>query len=78
MVRRACDEAGRSVTLAEIAVDLRRLTPELAADALRVALETLARDDADEPDGAVRLEDWTPLRDSIVWRFNDLFWKRLG
>jgi hypothetical protein len=78
MVRRACDEAGRSVTLAEIAVDLRRLTPELASDALRGALETLARDDAGEPDDAVRLEDWTPLRDSIVWRFNDLFWKRLG
>src|SRR5689334_13594074 len=53
IVRRACDENGRSITLAEIAVDLRRLTAETAPEALRGAFTSLAHDDAGETDGDV-------------------------
>jgi hypothetical protein len=76
-VRRATDAAGRRAALAEVAVDLRRAGAETLAGDLRAALGALAGDDA-PGDGRVALEEFGPLRASLIWRFNDLFWKRLG
>ena len=73
-LRRAADVDGRPLTLAEIAVDLRR--PADAPAGLRRALRFLGPD-ADGADDRLWLEAFGPLRDSIIWRFNDLFWKRL-
>jgi hypothetical protein len=77
MLRRATDGDGRPMTLAEIAVDLRQTTAADAHDALRAALVALGVETPDE-DGRLSLEGFQPLRDSIIWRFNRLFWQRLA
>src|SRR5262249_62054572 len=76
-VRRAVDRAGAALPLAEIAVDLRRLDPAGLSTALDRALETLDAEPA-ASDGRVWLEDWRPVRESAIWRFNDLFWQRVA
>src|SRR4030095_7222979 len=73
-LRRAADADGQPLTLAEIAVDLRR--PADAPAGLRWALRCLGPD-GDDGDDRVWLEAFGPLRGSVIWRFNDLFWKRL-
>jgi hypothetical protein len=76
MVRRATDPQGRPSALAEIAVDLRQATAVDARSGLRRALGALGSEPAGED--ALLLEDWGPLRDSVIWRFNRLFWQRLA
>jgi hypothetical protein len=76
-VRRAVDRAGAALPLAEIAVDLRRLDPAGLTAALDRALQSLDAEITAE-DGRVWLEDWRPVRDSAIWRFNDLFWQRVA
>ena len=76
-LRRATDADGRPMALAEIAVDLRQVSPAEARDGLRRALSILSSERADD-DPNLCLEDWVPLRDSIIWRFNRLFWQRLA
>src|SRR5678816_610500 len=73
-LRRATDADGQPLTLAEIAVDLRR--PADAPAGLRRALRCLGPE-GDDGDDRTWLEAFGPLRGSIIWRFNDLFWKRL-
>ena len=73
-LRRATDADGQPLTLAEIAVDLRR--PADAPAGLRRALRSLGPE-GDDGDDRTWLEAFGPLRGSIIWRFNDLFWKRL-
>ena len=73
-LRRATDADGQPLTLAEIAVDLRR--PADAPAGLRRALRSLGPE-GDDGDDRAWLEAFGPLRGSIIWRFNDLFWKRL-
>jgi hypothetical protein len=73
-LRRATDADGQPLTLAEIAVDLRR--PADAAAGLRRALRFLGPE-GDDADDRIWLEAFGPLRGSVIWRFNDLFWKRL-
>ena len=76
-VRRATDGRGEPVALAELAVDLRRAEPERFRDHLVRALISMHPEAAD--DGArLWLEDFVPVRDSVIWRFNRLFWQRLG
>jgi hypothetical protein len=81
IVRRAADRSGGPLALAEVAVDLRRVDAVRLEDALARALGGVA--DAPEtgpegPEGAVVLEAWTPVRESIIWRFNRLFWQRVA
>src|SRR5262249_11405484 len=75
-LRRATDSRGEPVPLAEIAVDLRQAEPGGLRDAMARALTALAP----SPEGETRLllDDFGPLRDSIIWQFNRLFWQRLG
>jgi hypothetical protein len=76
-VRRAIDTAGTLLTLAEIAVDLRQADPARFREDLGRALGALGTDDGDDA-GRVWIEEWGPVRDSLIWQFNRLFWQRLG
>src|SRR5262245_9611511 len=75
-LRRATDSRGEPVPLAEIAVDLRQAESGGLRDAITRALAALAP----SPEGDVRilLDHFGPLRDSVIWQFNRLFWQRLG
>lgn len=59
---------------AEVAIDLRR--------AGGAPLDTLTKAALERHRGGVSdrivLEDWTPGRDSCIWRFNELYWQFLG
>jgi hypothetical protein len=61
--------------LTEIAVDLRQVKQETFREALAVALNGTGP--AAEPAPRVYLEDYTPMRSSIIWTFNNIFWKYL-
>jgi hypothetical protein len=76
-VRRATNSDGRPLALAEIAIDLRQAAPALMARELAGALQAFDPEVESAPDAGVHLEDFTPLRQSIVWRFNRLFWEWL-
>jgi hypothetical protein len=76
-VRRAADLAGAPLALAEVAIDLRRADPARLGADLDRALLAIAPEALGEGD-RVWLGDWRPVRESEIWRFNDLFWKRLA
>jgi hypothetical protein len=77
--RRAASASGEPMALAEIAVDLRRAQPTELRAALARALADVDPDAEPEPGpGRVYLEGFVPLRDSVIWRFNDLFWQRVA
>jgi hypothetical protein len=77
LVRRAADRSGGPLALAELAVDLRRVDTEALGPALTAALGEVGDAAESGPSGAVPLESWTPVRDSVIWRFNRLFWQRV-
>jgi len=60
----------------EIAVDLRRCAAQEAADFQAAMTAALAADGP--PDGRAWLEPWVAGRDSMVWRFNALYWQALA
>src|SRR5262245_60672404 len=62
--------------LADLAVDLRQIQPESMRSALQEALNG-AGPDASEGPRRVYLETFTPMRSSIIWTFNAVFWKYL-
>src|SRR5262245_58371604 len=70
LVRRAADRSGGPLALAELAVDLRRVDPTALREALARALGSASDPSEDAPAGATLLETWTPVRDSVIWRFN--------
>ena len=77
IVRRTIDSRGRTLPLAEIAVDLRQ------ADAARIEGELLHAvrslcPGAKNGDSHVRLGAFTPYRDCLMWAFNRLFWQHLA
>ena len=75
-VRRAAQGDGAPMALAEIAIDLRQAAGDAIRDDVAAALATIGSDAPE--DDRVFLDDWAPLRDSIIWKFNRLFWQRLG
>src|SRR6185503_7867494 len=91
IVRRAIDAQGRMLALAEIAIDLRqvdaeRLIPLLADAQLALRNRSVvwipgaaaapgAVPVAAGENGPVALDDFRPLRDSVIWEFNRLFWQ---
>ena len=76
-VRKTTDALGNVMPLAELAVDLRQTEPETLREALASALASL-EPSAIEQAGRLWLDDFVPIRDSLIWRFNRLFWQRLG
>ena len=79
-VRRAADPRGAGPPLAEIALDLRRVEPAALREALEAALRGLSAEPGLEPageSGRVYLDAWAPLRESLIWRFNRLFWQHV-
>ncbi|MBI4635971.1 MAG: hypothetical protein HY727_06430 [Candidatus Rokubacteria bacterium] len=76
IVRRATDREGAPLGLSEIAIDVRQAEPgRLRAD-LAGALAAIGAEPPPER-GRVFLEGFGPLRTSVIWRFNRLFWQRL-
>ncbi|PWU20760.1 MAG: hypothetical protein C5B48_12090 [Candidatus Rokuibacteriota bacterium] len=76
-VRRASDKHGEPVGLAELAVDLRQAEPERFRDDLALALSAMTSEGAHDGD-RVFIDDFAPVRQSVIWEFNRLFWQRLG
>lgn len=76
-VRKTTDAGGSPMPLAELAVDLRQAEPERFREALARALAAIDSD-AVEDGERLWLDDFGPIRDSLIWRFNRLFWQRLG
>ena len=70
-VRAVLDES--STVRMEMAVDLRRVSQHDVATLTKAALEHHRGGLSDR----TYLEDWTPGRDSCIWRFNELFWQFL-
>src|SRR3954466_2665064 len=72
IVRRTTDAAGKSLALAEVAIDLR----QCQATTLLPQLEEAARQvnpNATYDDGRFYLTEYRPFRDCIIWDFNRLF-----
>jgi hypothetical protein len=62
--------------LADIAVDLRQMQPETLRRSLSEALNGAGPDSLETP-RRVYIEPFTPMRSSIIWTFNSVFWKYL-
>jgi hypothetical protein len=78
IVRRAIDTGGRLLPLAEIAIDLRQIEAERLTTLLAEAQKALRRRPAPAGDGPpLALDEFRPIRDSVIWPFNRLFWQRL-
>src|SRR2546427_1686974 len=60
----------------EIGVDLRQLDPKTLKGELVNALQDLT-DGSRGPQKRAYIESFTPVRSSLIWRFNDLFWQHL-
>jgi hypothetical protein len=84
IARRATDARGESLALAEIAIDLRQADPARLREALSEALSSVGPElplrgrDPSKPAGRTYLEAFAPVRESIIWRFNRLFWQRVA
>jgi hypothetical protein len=75
MVRRTTTANGRPGPLAEIAVDLRQADPAGLHQQLAHALQTVR---AGTEDDKLCLDEFMPWRQSIIWKFNWLFWQWLS
>jgi hypothetical protein len=62
--------------LADIAVDLRQIQPDTLRSSLSQALNGAGPDALESP-RRLYLEPFTPMRSSIIWTFNAVFWKYL-
>ena len=76
IVRRAVDRNGTILPLTEISIDLRQIDPAQIDAQLAVAAEHLQAGPVDSP-GRFYLDTFTPWRDSLIWPFNRLFWRKL-
>ncbi|HEV8674014.1 MAG TPA: class I SAM-dependent methyltransferase [Methylomirabilota bacterium] len=77
VVARASVGGGPGPAVREMAVDLRQAADTESLEALaRAALRQLA---PEAPPGPARLylEEFAPLRASIIWRFNALYWREI-
>jgi hypothetical protein len=82
IVRRAFDAAGRLLPLAEIAIDLRQMDAErlttLLADAQRELRRRPTPPRENVENAPLILGEYGPLRDSVIWQFNRLFWQHVA
>jgi hypothetical protein len=74
IVRRTTTANGRPGPLAEIAVDLRQADPVRLPQQLGHALEAVRTGTEDDN---LHLDVFAPWRDSIIWKFNRMFWQWL-
>lgn len=78
LVRRAVNAQDETLQHCEIAIDLRQIEPSRFAAQLTDSLRWLRRDLQSQVDtDRVFLDGYRPLRDSVIWHFNRLFWQRL-
>jgi hypothetical protein len=78
ILRRSVDRDGRPLPLTELAIDLRQIDPARLDEQLAVPVQQLkAGTDADAVDGRVYLDEFKPWRNSLLWPFNRLFWRKL-
>jgi hypothetical protein len=78
IVRRTVDSQGRSLPLAEIAIDLRQADRSRLPADLAHAVMSLGAGAQTNVDNHVYLSDFRPFRDCLIWDFNRLFWRHLG
>ena len=80
MVRRAVDQHERLLPLSEISIDLRQVNPPSLTRHLTEAVTALRNGNSREhADGApFFIDSFKPWRDSVIWDFNRLFWRRLS
>jgi len=76
MVRRALDRDGALRPLTEISIDLRQIDPARVDEQLAVAAAHLEAGPVDPP-GRFYVDTFKPWRDSLIWPFNRLFWRKL-
>ncbi len=74
MLRHAVRD-GVPLPMVEIAVDLRQIAQESLSDSLATLLQTASPEAADA--GRVVLEPFKPMRSSMIWNFNKLYWQNL-
>ncbi len=77
IVRRTTDASGKSLSLAEVAIDLRQCQPASLPQQLQEAARQV-NPNASSDNGRYYLTDYKPFRDCIIWDFNRLFWRHLG
>jgi hypothetical protein len=81
MVRRAVDQHQQPLPLSEISIDLRQVDPAGLQARLGTAVRALRNGHAGG-ETAVRdayiIDTFKPWRDSVIWDFNRLFWRRLA
>jgi hypothetical protein len=78
IVRRTTDSRGRSLPLAEIAVDLRQADAATISGQLLEAVRTLCPGAESNGHAHVRLGQFRPYRECLMWDFNRLFWQHLA
>ena len=78
-VRRAVDAGGMPLqTPTELAIDLRQIDPAKLHEPLAAAIAELRAEDGRGEQGKLYLDRFTLYGDSLIWRFNQLFWERLA
>ena len=78
MVRRTADSMGRTLPLAEIAVDLRQTSTDGLSHDLARAVRSLADPPEANREQHLFLGGFAPYRDCLIWDFNRLFWRHLA
>ncbi len=76
ILRRSVDRDGRPLPLTELAIDLRQIDPARLDEQLAGAVRQL-KADGDPADGRVYIDEFKPWRNSLIWPFNRLFWRKL-
>ncbi len=76
-VRRTTMPAGEPGPLAEIAIDLRQANPETLSSRIAHALAKAHVANAAHDEDGVYLDGFVPWRESIIWKFNRMFWQWL-
>ena len=76
-VRRTTMPTGEPGPLAEIAIDLRQANPETLSSRIAHALAKAHVANAAHDEDGVYLDGFVPWRESIIWKFNRMFWQWL-
>jgi len=80
IIRRTTDTSGKSLALAEVAIDLRQCNAAELPLQLERAVKSVNSPGANAAGDAGRfyLDEYRPYRDCMIWDFNRLFWRHLG
>jgi hypothetical protein len=78
MLRRSVGLDEQPLPLTEISVDLRQVVPAALDDQMAAVVTRLAGGpERDTDDGRFYLDAFKPWRNSVIWPFNRLFWRKL-